>query len=331
MNQLLHINDQDLLTTHDIQQEFINAVDVGLQNRQKNISSQYLYDPQGCELFNQITRHPDYYLTQCELEIIKHNKQKLAKFFHHTSFNLVELGPGEGIKTQLFLQEFCDINKDFAYLPIDISAEYLKKIIQQIKTQKLPIDITALHSDYFTGLKWLSDHSDRQNIILFLGSAIGNFKPVATRRFLRHMWQALHPNDYVLIGFDLRKNIDTLMRAYNDAAGLTRSFNLNLLQRINKELQGDFVLDQFEHYATYNVHTGAMESYLVSLEPQTVHLKKLQRCYFFDAIEAIHIEYSYKYQLSQLNQLAKTTGFVLLENFIDSQGYFVDSLWQVKK
>jgi uncharacterized SAM-dependent methyltransferase len=135
----------------------------------------------------------------------------------------------------------------------------------------------------------------------------------------------------MLIGFDLKKDIDLLLRAYNDTGGVTRAFNLNLLTRINRELGGDFDVSKFRHFGTYDVFSGAMESYLVSMEEQSVFVRQIGRSFAFEAWEPIHTEYSYKYLISDIEKLATETGFQVLEHLFDSKRYFADSLWRVHK
>jgi dimethylhistidine N-methyltransferase len=321
----------DFESCHDELNEFRRDVLAGLNKPQKQIQSKYFYDEHGSELFNQITRHPDYYLTQCEIEILNNCKNRLARLLGSHPFNLVELGPGEGIKTQLLINEFLHESLNFNYLPIDISKKYLYMIINDFREKQPRLKLTPLHADYFRGLEWLRKNSQNRNLILFLGSSIGNFDPVITLEFLHHLCNSLNPGDYVFLGFDLRKNVDVLMSAYDDIDGITRDFNLNLLKRINRELNADFNIEKFGHYATYNVYTGAMESYLISMEPQIVTIEALEKSFSFDSIEPIHVEYSHKYLPSQIDQLAQETGFVIVDKFTDSRNYFMDTLWQVKE
>lgn len=311
--------------------EFKTDVTNGLSKKQKQISSKYFYDEHGSELFNQITRHPSYYLTRCEIEILNDNKQSLADLMGAEAFNLVELGPGEGIKTNILVEHFLHQKQVFRYIPIDISKKYLQILADVFHKQMPQLKYIPVHSDYFKGLEWLNKHSERRNLVLFLGSSIGNFTPQETKDFFEHLWHSLRHNDYVLIGFDLRKDIDILLRAYDDSDGITRNFNMNLLQRINRELKADFNLEKFTHYPTYNVHTGAMESYIVSLERQAVSIQATKQKYFFEAVEPIHVEFSHKYLLSQIEELAMETGFEILSNFTDEKNFFVDSLWRVNK
>lgn len=332
MTDVIHLERPDNLhSIHDEKNEFKNEIEAGLSKVQKQIPSKYFYDNEGCELFNKITRHPDYYLTRAEIEILTLYKDKIAALVGQEAFNLVELGPGEGIKSQILMTEFQKNALDFTYMPIDISSQYLRFIMTQMNQAAPSIKLTPIHSDYFQGLEWLSKHSSRKNVVLFLGSSIGNLDAIETNQFLQQLWSVLNHGDYVLMGFDLRKDINVLMRAYNDSDGLTKEFNLNLLRRINRELDANFNLNTFRHYATYNVYSGAMESYLISLEKQRVEVKALNKWVTFEAIEPIHVEYSHKYSLAQIQQFAHMHGFKTLDHFMDYQHYFVDALWQVDK
>lgn len=331
MSDIVHVDSYDLQTTHDTQHEFETDVACGLEKPNKQLSYKHLYDENGCELFNQITRHPDYYLTRCELEILTHHKQQLAALLGSTPFNLVELGPGDGSKAQILIKQFTHDSLNFIYSPIDICTEYLIGIASQFQKHLPTLDVTPIHSTYFRGLEWVSDNISRRNVVLFLGSSIGNFAKDEMADFFQHLWLSLHNNDYALIGFDLAKNSDILLRAYDDNAGITRAFNLNLLKRINRELSADFVLENFRHQAVYNAQDTAMESYLISEQDQRVNLNHLAKTFFFKKSEKIHIETSHKYHLSQITELAENNGFRIVGNFSDSKNYFVDSLWQVIK
>ncbi|ASQ45834.1 L-histidine N(alpha)-methyltransferase [Legionella clemsonensis] len=308
--------------------EFMQDVLVGLSRKNKQLSSKYFYDAVGSSLFNQITHHPDYYLTGCELEILKHHKKELSDLLKDEEFNLVEFGPGEGLKTNILINQFLKDHLSFTYYAVDISKKYLDNLVNQFK-QKLPqLNVVALNSDYIAGIEWLSLNSSKRNFLLFLGSSIGNFDIPAAKKFLQNVRNSLHEGDYFLIGFDLRKEINILLRAYNDSDGLTREFNLNLLRRINNELQSNFDLDSFYHYGIYNPHTGAMESYLISLEDQIVHISALKKSFTFKKFEPIRVESSYKYSAPQIKKLAKESGFEIIKNYSDSKKYFINSLWQ---
>ena len=189
----------------------------------------------------------------------------------------------------------------------------------------------GLVSDYFEGLYWLSAQNHRKNVVLFLGSNIGNFTPLKAGVFLSSLWKALNNGDMVFIGFDLRKNTDMMVRAYNDKKGVTEAFNKNLLKRINRELNGNFDLDQFEFYATYDVVEGAIQSYLISKIKQDVFIGELKWLFSLKANEPIHTESSYKYLASDIEDMADKNNFEIIENYFDPNKYFVDSLWKVVK
>lgn len=319
----------DANTLHDEKQEFMNDVLIGLSKVNKQIQSKYFYDDRGSELFNQITRHPDYYLTGCELDILDTNKNELSTLMKNETFNLIELGPGEGIKTRLLIDQFIKDKLSFTYFTIDISKKYLRKIIEKFDKQLPNLETIALNSDYLNGIKWLSSNSNKRNFLLFLGSSIGNFDLNSAKEFLGMLRSFLHPGDYVLIGFDLVKDIDVLMKAYNDRDGITREFNLNLLRRMNNDLGANFNIDAFHHYGTYNVYTRAMESHLISKKEQIVYIESLKKSFGFKEFESIHVESSHKYTLSQVEKLAHSTQFKVVKNYTDLKRYFLNSLWCV--
>ncbi len=304
---------------------------VGLSASRKSIPSKYFYDERGSELFRQITRLPEYYLTERELEIIRNHWDRIAAFVEGRPFNLVELGPGLSQKTTLFLDRFAKSRLDFQYVPIDISASAMGALVEALDAQFPDLKAHGLVGDYFHGLKWLNNRYHRRNLVLFLGSSIGNFTHAESCFFLRNVWNCLNHEDLILIGFDLKKDIDVLLRAYNDSQGLTSQFNLNLLQRINRELGGYFELSKFRHFGTYDVFCGAMESYLVSQESQSVLIERIGRSFTFEAWEPIHTEHSYKYSLSDIERLAEEAGFQIREHLIDPCHFFADSVWSVDK
>jgi uncharacterized SAM-dependent methyltransferase len=193
------------------------------------------------------------------------------------------------------------------------------------------LNATGIHADYFKGMEWIKKHSEQRNVVLFLGSSIGNFDTLSTIEFLQHLHNTLNKGDFVLLGFDLCKDPNILMPAYNDKKGITREFNLNLLHRLNRELGANFNLDKFRHYSCYNVYNGAMESYLISLEKQTIYIDALKKIFEFREIEAIHVEYSFKYRSEQIEEWAHKTGFRIVKHYFDSHHYFLDSLWCVEK
>ena len=325
------INETDYSDSFGERDAFALDVLVGLSETQKAIPSKYLYDARGSELFRDITRLPEYYPTNCELEILENRGSALADFVAGKAFNLVELGAGFGRKTQILIRRFAESGLDFRYVPIDISESAMAGLIDQLNGDHPSVQCEGLVSDYFTGLKWLNNLDDRLNFVLFLGSSIGNFSHSESRVFLRNMWNCLNHGDLVLIGFDLKKDIELLLHAYNDKQGVTAAFNLNLLDRINSELGGHFDKAKFRHFGTYDVNTGGMESYIVSLERQTVYIDMIGRSFTFRPWEPIHTEYSYKYLIAEIEDLAAETGFSVATHYFDSRRYFADSIWRVDK
>jgi len=274
---------------------------------------------------------PEYYLTRCEFELLDRHKASIAELIGDEPFYLVELGAGDGKKTRVLLKHFLDQGLNFHYVPIDICEAALASLCDGMDEYCPPLRVEGLVSEYFDGLKWLSGVNGHRTLVLFLGSNIGNFSAHDAGVFLRSLWNALNDGDCVLIGFDLKKDIEQVTRAYNDSQGVTAEFNLNLLRRINRELGGHFDLDQFMFYSTYNVRIEAVESFLISLTAQTVYIEALDERFSFDAWEAVHTEFSHKYLESDIEGMARDTGFEVVAHFFDSKRYFTDSLWRVRK
>jgi uncharacterized SAM-dependent methyltransferase len=188
-----------------------------------------------------------------------------------------------------------------------------------------------LIAEYFHGLRYSSEIIDGTKIVLFLGSNIGNLDDDQADEFLRSIWSSLNDKDYLLIGFDLRKDINILMKAYDDSKGVTAEFHKNLLFRINEELGGTFNPDLFKYYCRYDAKDGAIRSYLISNDDQEVYIEALDQFITFEKMEAIHTESSYKYSESIIKKMAERNGFTIIKNLYDKRNFFTDSLWQVVK
>ena len=325
---LFHEGENIKFKTH---QEFANDVLIGLSQPLKWLPSKYIYDNQGSKLFQEIMELPEYYLTRTEIEILNSKKRQIAEKIGDKEFNLIELGCGDGKKTRIILDEFLRKKHLFHFHPIDISENSISDFMDSLRSQYPDLRSEGLVSDYFEGLYWLSEQNHRKNVVLFLGSNIGNFTPLKAGVFLSSLWKALNNDDLVFIGFDLKKNIDMMVRAYNDKNGVTAAFNKNLLKRINRELKGNFELDQFEFYATYDAVEGAIQSYLISKKKQDVFIGELKWLFSLKSQEPIHTESSYKYLTSDIEDMADKNNFEIIENYFDSNKYFVNSLWKVVK
>jgi uncharacterized SAM-dependent methyltransferase len=188
--------------------------------------------------------------------------------------------------------------------------------------------VEAICKDYFQALHQLNETADRRNVVLFLGSNIGNFSEIEAIDFLTNLGDNLNAEDLLLIGFDLKKDPEVILKAYNDKSGITRAFNMNLLERINRELGGNFDLEQFMHFPLYDPELGEARSYLISKKRQTVYIATLDKSFEFKSWEPIHVEISRKYDLETINRYAEKAGFKVIKNFFDHNNYYLDSLWE---
>lgn len=299
----------------------------GLSSNPKRLSSKYFYDKKGDELFQRIMISPEYYLTRSELEIFQYQTEHLANLIgneNSEAFDLIELGVGDGTKTRFLLKELLQKQINFNYLPIDISGNILSELEHNLSDLD-GLNVKTLQGEYLDMLKEASRISRNRKVVLFLGSNIGNMDMNEAKQFCQNVRTMLRSGDLFLIGFDLRKNPQTILNAYNDKLGITREFNLNLLQRINNELDADFGIDDFTHYPTYDPHTGACKSYLVSSRKQTIRIGNAEVS--FKEGEWIYTEISQKYSPNEIKSLAENSGFTVVENLADKKHWFVDSIW----
>ena len=304
------------------------AADVieGLQAEHKYLSSKYFYDAKGDELFQQIMHLDEYYLTRKELEIFQTHKSAILDAIDSGEpFRIIELGAGDGLKTKVLLRHFLDAGVEFTYTPVDISGNVLKILEESLKGELPELKIEPYQGDYFDALAEISE-SPEKDIVFFLGSNVGNFVEPDATGFLTKLQQFMNKGDLLFMGVDLKKEPSIILNAYNDREGITRAFNLNLLSRINNELNANFDLDRFLHYPYYNPHTGECRSYLISTTQQEVNI--LDETIAFRSWEAIYVEVSKKYDQRQLERLASASGFTPLESFLDSEDWFADVLWE---
>ena len=302
----------------------------GLNRTERQLSSKWFYDERGTELFRQIMRCPEYYLTEAEARIYRHCVPQLVEALDGRPFDLIELGAGDGTKTQILLEQFLRVGLKFSYRPIDLSGSALAELGNLIKLRWPSLDFDPIQADYFEALDRLgSATGGRQRLILFPGANIGNFSPAEAVALLERLRSFLSPDDLLLTGFDLKKDPGMILAAYNDTAGNTAAFNLNLLMRINRELGGNFELDCWRHWETYDPVVGVARSFLLPIEPQTVHLQALKRHFQFRAWEPIAVEISQKYNLREIEGMADAAGFGFLHHFTDDRQLFTNSLWRV--
>jgi dimethylhistidine N-methyltransferase len=309
------------------------AADVlrGLSATPKCLSSKYFYDAEGSRLFQKIMELPEYYLTRAEFEIFSTRTEEIFDSFteNFAAFELVELGAGDGTKTAVLIEHLLRRRADFTYSPIDISAEAVKSLTEKFRARFPQLPMNARTGDYFRILETLKTESARPKILLFLGSNIGNFLQAEAIEFFRHLRSVMNAGDLLFTGFDLQKDPRVILAAYDDAAGVTAEFNLNLLRRINRELGGNFDLNKFSHYAIYRPTECAARSFLISRETQEVNVANLDETFRFGAWEPIFMEISQKYNTEMIEDFARRSGFRVKRNFFDAKKYFVDSLWEV--
>ncbi|MBD3382228.1 MAG: L-histidine N(alpha)-methyltransferase [candidate division Zixibacteria bacterium] len=311
--------------------EFAESILTGLTAKQKYIPAEYHYDAEGSRLFDRITELPEYYITKCEIDALRNNRDIIAEFLGEGAVNIIEFGPGDGKKTRSLVDHFLKLDLDFRYVAVDISHSALTQLADDYRARFPKLDFDCLVSNYASGLKWLNDRYGQRNLVLFLGSSIGNFSREQTDTFLKSLHDELNAGDLALIGFDLVKDEELIRKAYNDAQNVTSEFNLNLLRRINRELAGNFHLDGFRYTGRYSHAEKALKSYLISLKNQEVEIDALQKTIYFERDEAIHTEDSRKYSESDIERLANRNGFSVMANLYDSKRYFVDSIWEVRK
>jgi dimethylhistidine N-methyltransferase len=286
-------------------QEFRDAVLAGLGEAQKTLPCKFFYDAEGSRLFDQICELPEYYPTRTELKLLTDKAGEIAQLIGRRA-RLVEFGSGAGVKIRLLLNA---LDRPVAYVPVDISREHLMMATADLARDFPALQIAPICADYTkpfalpapTGL-----HPDI-TVGFFPGSTIGNFTPAEARGFLARARRLLGPGSAMVVGVDLRKDAKILVPAYDDAAGVTAAFNLNLLVRINRELDGDFDLEQFVHEARWNDVQGRIEMHLVSRRDQEVRVGSAR--FAFRAGETIHTENSHKYTLDQFRALAVEAGY----------------------
>jgi L-histidine N-alpha-methyltransferase len=307
-----------------IEKTFAEDVSFSLNQNSKFISPKYFYDKRGSELFEKICDLPEYYPTRTEIQILKKIKPYLQKYLDD-SFRLVELGSGSSVKTRLILDVFSNFQGRIDYFPIDIS-EIITESSELLQKDYDQLHITGIVDTYEGGLEFIENYDDKKNLIIFLGSSFGNFPPKEGKTFLEKINSVMKKSDLFLIGLDLVKNKKTLEKAYDDSQGITAKFNLNVLSRINDELDADFDLTNFKHIAMYNEKDQRVEMYLKSLVNQSVIISKANLSLKISQDELIHTEHSHKYTISQIQEMMKDAGFEIKEMWQDSQKLFSLSL-----
>ncbi|MBY6244091.1 L-histidine N(alpha)-methyltransferase [Methylosinus sp. Sm6] len=294
------------------------AADVidGLSRPKKRLPCRYFYDAAGSSLFDEITRLPDYYPTRAETAILEAHAAEILDGVDEDT-TLVEFGSGSSRKTEILLEQ---AGRLAAYAPIDICGQALEEARARLARRFPELEVTPIVADFTAPLALPAEIAGRRVIGFFPGSTIGNFTPAEARRLLAALRLALGAGSRLVIGVDLKKDPARLLAAYNDPHGVTAAFNLNLLARINRELDGGFDLDGFCHQAIYDAAEGRIEMRLVSRRPQEA--RAAGRAFGFRRGEAIHTESSYKYALAEFRETARAAGWSPRRAWRDEAGLF---------
>ena len=308
------------ITLHDYQphaDDMRSEILASLGASQKTLPCKYFYDARGSELFERICELPEYYLTRTELAIMEIHAADMATALGPRVL-LVEPGSGTSVKTRRLLDK---LHWPCAYVPVDISREHLITAADRLNRNYPDLEVLPVCADFSQPFMLpASRHPATRTVIYFPGSTIGNFEPDGAIALMKQLRQLVGHKGALLIGVDLNKDRVALEAAYNDAAGITAAFNLNLLQRLNRELQGDFNLERFQHRALYNPAEGRIEMHLVSLDNQIAHAAGEE--IHFDAGESITTEYSYKHTLPGFAALAAQAGWNVRKVWTDERRWF---------
>jgi dimethylhistidine N-methyltransferase len=292
-------------------EEFRDAVLDGLSRKPRAIPARFLYDAQGSALFDEICELPEYYLTRTETQILADCAQNIARLAG-TGCALVEFGSGSSVKSRLLLDAMGDLA---VYAPIDISRQHLERSAGRLRREYPNLRVEPVCSDYMSLRSLPHIAQDARRIGFFPGSTIGNLEPAEATAFLRRARHLLGDDGVLIVGVDLRKDEQQLHDAYNDSAGVTAAFTLNLLRRMNRELDATFDLAGFAHEAFYNPGEGRIEIYFRSLRDQSVRVSGQSLA--FKKGERVHTEYSYKYDVAGIEELARSGGFRVTEIWTD--------------
>ncbi len=315
-----------------LETQFEKDVRKGLTDFPKHLSSQYFYDEKGDKLFQDIMAMPEYYLTDREFEILSENTAEIAELFAkgNPKFKLIELGAGDGKKTKVLLKYLSEKNFKFKYQPIDISRNALNGLEKSLLEELPDVSVETRQGTYFENLSAINAENGTKKVILFLGSNIGNLLHLQAIEFLKRVQELMQGDDLLFVGFDMKKDPQIILDAYNDPKGITAAFNKNVLTRINRELGGNFDVDKFRHWEVYDPEMGTAKSYLVAKEAHKVSLKKLELQVDFKAWETIHTEISQKYDKPTIEWLADKSGLEIVTLFSDANEHYKNYVFRKK-
>ena len=297
--------------------DFLNDVIEGLSQNPKTLKPKYFYDNRGAQLFTEICTTPEYYPTRTEIKILNQNAEDIASQIGDNTA-LIEYGSGALEKIKILL-DF--LNEPVGLIPVDISEDQLFASAKNLENLYPDLEILPVAADFTKPIPIPGfSHPPKKHVAFFPGSTIGNFEPDLAIQFLEGVTKTIGLDGLLLIGFDLKKDIETLLAAYDDQRGITSSFNKNLLSRINDELGGNFNLDTFEHVARYNENKGRIEMHLKSTTEQTVSINK--ELFEFLEGETIHTENCYKFTKESFTAMSSKAGLYPVKTWTDDQNLF---------
>ena len=300
-----------------IDNDFLNDVIEGLSQNPKTLKPKYFYDNRGAQLFTEICTTPEYYPTRTEIKILNQNAEDIASQIGDNTA-LIEYGSGALEKIKILL-DF--LNEPVGLIPVDISEDQLFESAKNLENLYPDLEILPVAADFTKPIPIPGfSHPPKKHVAFFPGSTIGNFEPDLAIQFLEGVTKTIGLDGLLLIGFDLKKDIETLLAAYDDQRGITSSFNKNLLSRINDELGGNFNLDTFEHVARYNENKGRIEMHLKSTTEQTVSINK--ELFEFLEGETIHTENCYKFTKESFTAMSSKAGLYPVKTWTDDQNLF---------
>jgi dimethylhistidine N-methyltransferase len=310
-------------TDNEISANVASAVREGLLSRPKRLPPWLFYDAAGSRLFEQITELPEYYLTRTEREILSaHAGEMIAQAADGVRLRIAELGAGSADKTRLLLAAAVARQRTVLYEPVDVSDSALRAARERIEQEIPGVTVAPRHLDYTQGLELEPTGDDERRLVLYIGSSIGNFELREAVRLLERVYTGMKPGDELLLGVDLVKSEETLLAAYNDAAGVTAAFNINMLTRLNRELGAEFDPATFAHRAIWNRAESRIEMHLESRIAQRVRLRALDFEADFAEGEGIHTENSYKYLPGEPEVMLGAVGFSPVKSWTDARGWF---------
>jgi len=292
----------------------------GLSSRPKQLPPKLFYDAEGSRLFDEITETPEYYPTRTERGILERHAQAVVAQAG-TNLTLVEMGAGSASKTRVLIAALLSQQLRLDFYPVDVSSSALREAVSSLNGDFRGLHVSPIVADYSRHIPPLQSLPGRK-LVLFIGSSIGNFEPEEARGFLKRLRRSLSPGDALLLGFDMRKDPETLHAAYNDRQGVTARFNKNVLARINRELGGRFDLSSFEHVAFWDQKKSRIEMHLESAVEQIVWVQDLDQAFYFSRGERLHTENSYKFSDATIASLLRRTGLRLENTWTDPKEWF---------